>query len=135
MRRAVGTILVDVSASATRRPANATVAISSLGRPPPYPTTSLFRRSLASNVDGNSAESLAREERMRTLLTEHFKPTNLLIQDVSGGCGAMYNMEVESELFKGKTLVAQHRMVNQVLAKEISEMHGLSLKTRAPKKQ
>ena len=26
----------------------------------------------------------------------------------------MYNMEVESELFKGKTLVAQHRMVNQV---------------------
>ncbi|GAB5031302.1 bola-like protein [Nannochloropsis oceanica] len=134
MRRAVGTILVDVSASATRRPANATVAISSLGRPL-YPTTSRFRRSLASDVDGNSAESLAREERMRTLLTEHFKPTNLLIQDVSGGCGAMYNMEVESELFKGKTLVAQHRMVNQVLAKEISEMHGLSLKTRAPKKQ
>ncbi len=26
----------------------------------------------------------------------------------------MYNMEVESHLFKGKTLVAQHRMVNQV---------------------
>jgi len=34
-----------------------------------------------------------------------------------GGCGAMYNMEVESELFKGKTLVAQHRMVNQVRLK------------------
>jgi len=26
----------------------------------------------------------------------------------------MYNMEVESELFRGKALVAQHRMVNQV---------------------
>lgn len=38
---------------------------------------------------------------------------NTLIIEI-GGCGAMYNMEVESELFKGKTLVAQHRMVNQV---------------------
>ena len=28
----------------------------------------------------------------------------------------MYNMEVESPLFKGKTLVAQHRMVNEVSA-------------------
>lgn len=76
----------------------------------------------------------------------------------------MYNMEVESPLFRGKTLVAQHRMVNevrlrfftpnpqgstqsvlidrsshpsfslrQVLAEEIAEMHGLSLKTRPSK--
>lgn len=37
---------------------------------------------------------------------------------VPGGCGAMYNMEVESPLFKGKTLVAQHRMVNEVGAWE-----------------
>lgn len=85
MRRAAGTTLASFSAAATRRPA-ASVASSSLaGRPPLYPTTAtLLRRSLASDADSNSAESLAREERMRTLLMEHFSPTHLLIQDVSG---------------------------------------------------
>jgi hypothetical protein len=77
----------------------------------------------------------------------------------------MYNVEIESPEFAGKSLVAQHRMVNQVrggscphfrdhghgehgggtgvngksitplsqiLAKEIAEIHGMQLKTRAP---
>ncbi len=84
MHRAVGTTLAHFSGVATRRTAQAEVATALLGRPPLYPTTTLLRRSLASDADGNSAESLAREERMRKLLTEHFQPTNLLIQDVSG---------------------------------------------------
>jgi len=46
----------------------------------------------------------------------NFLPSVMLVYQI-GGCGAMYNMEVESELFKGKTLVAQHRMVNQVRLK------------------
>ena len=43
----------------------------------------------------------------------------------------MYSMEVESPLFKGLNMVNQHRMVNDVLKKEIGEMHGLTIKTRA----
>lgn len=46
-------------------------------------------------------------------LLTNILPSKTLTHSI-GGCGAMYNMEVESELFKGKTLVAQHRMVNQV---------------------
>ena len=39
----------------------------------------------------------------------------------------MYKIEVESPLFRGKGLVAQHRMVKAALATEIADMHGLTL--------
>lgn len=42
----------------------------------------------------------------------------------------MYKIEVESPLFRGKSLVAQHRMVKDALKKEIADMHGLTLQTR-----
>lgn len=32
----------------------------------------------------------------------------------SGGCGAMYEIKIESEEFKEKRTVQQHQMVNQV---------------------
>jgi len=47
----------------------------------------------------------------------------------------MYNMEVESELFKGKTLVAQHRMVNQVrLKRDIKKGEKLRMEKEAGNK-
>ena len=33
---------------------------------------------------------------------------------ISGGCGAMYEIFIESEEFRGKRQVQQHRLVNQV---------------------
>lgn len=53
-----------------------------------------------------------------------------VVQDISGGCGSMYKIEVESPLFRGKGLVAQHRMVKDALKAEIADMHGLTLHTR-----
>lgn len=44
----------------------------------------------------------------------------------------MYKIEVESPLFVGKGLVAQHRMVKDALKAEIADMHGLTLLTRPP---
>ncbi len=35
---------------------------------------------------------------------------------VVGGCGSMYEIWIDSELFKEKRLVQQHRMVNEVRA-------------------
>jgi len=52
------------------------------------------------------------------------------VQDVSGGCGAMFKIDVSSAVFKGKSLVEQHRTVNQLLSSEIKEMHGLTLTTK-----
>ncbi|CAM9337985.1 unnamed protein product [Discosporangium mesarthrocarpum] len=54
-----------------------------------------------------------------------------VVEDISGGCGSMYRIEVESPRFMGKALVAQHRMVKDALKEEIAEMHGLTLITRA----
>jgi len=33
---------------------------------------------------------------------------------ISGGCGAMYEIHIESDEFKGKRTVQQHQLVNQV---------------------
>uniref|UniRef100_A0A8B9MTV5 BolA family member 3 n=1 Tax=Accipiter nisus TaxID=211598 RepID=A0A8B9MTV5_9AVES len=50
-----------------------------------------------------------------------------------GGCGAMYEIHIESEDFKEKRMVQQHQMVNQALSEEIKSMHGLRIFTSTPK--
>ncbi|KAF2497328.1 bola-like protein, partial [Lophium mytilinum] len=59
-----------------------------------------------------------------------FDPVNLEVQDISGGCGSMYALDIESARFKGLTVIKQHKLVNQVLADEIKSWHGVQLKTR-----
>ncbi|CCW62638.1 unnamed protein product [Phytomonas sp. EM1] len=51
------------------------------------------------------------------------------VQDVSAGCGSFFNIQVTSPVFTGKSLVQQHRIVNEVLKQEIKEIHGFTLKT------
>lgn len=46
----------------------------------------------------------------------------LQVKDVSGGCGSMFKLEIESEKFRGLTLVRQHKLVTGILKKEIGEM-------------
>ncbi|KAH8704567.1 bola protein [Phaeosphaeriaceae sp. PMI808] len=58
------------------------------------------------------------------------EPVKLEVRDVSGGCGSMYAIEVESPKFRGLTVVKQHKLVNQVLKEEISQWHGVQLRTR-----
>jgi len=57
-------------------------------------------------------------------------PVNLEVQDISGGCGSMYALDIESARFKGLTVIKQHKLVNHVLADEIKSWHGVQLKTR-----
>jgi stress-induced morphogen len=54
------------------------------------------------------------------------------VQDVSGGCGSMYALDIVSEQFKGLPIVKQHRLVNKVLGEEIKKWHGVQMKTKAP---
>ncbi|KAI0069134.1 bola-like protein [Artomyces pyxidatus] len=62
-------------------------------------------------------------------LADRFQPSELLVQDVSGGCGTFYAITIASEAFKGIPIVKQHRLVNEVLKKDIEGIHGLQLKT------
>jgi BolA-like protein 3 len=54
------------------------------------------------------------------------------VQDISGGCGSMFALNIVSEQFKGMPVIKQHRLVNQILREEIKTWHGVQLKTKAP---
>ncbi|KAH4117183.1 hypothetical protein HBI88_142880 [Parastagonospora nodorum] len=58
-------------------------------------------------------------------------PVKLEVQDISGGCGSMYAIEIESPKFAGLTVIKQHKLVNEVLKEEIAKWHGVQLRTRA----
>lgn len=53
----------------------------------------------------------------------------------TGGCGAMYEIFVESEDFRGKRQVQQHRLVNKALGDEVKSMHGLRIFTAIPEEK
>ena len=57
------------------------------------------------------------------------KATDIAVMDVSGGCGAMFEVFVEAPDFKGVSRVKQHQMVNKALKEEIKEMHGVRVST------
>jgi BolA-like protein 3 len=44
----------------------------------------------------------------------------------------MYKIIVESPLFKGKTMVAQHKMITDSIGEDLKNIHGINLKTKIP---
>jgi stress-induced morphogen len=73
-----------------------------------------------------------KERQIWELLMKELECTSLEVQDISGGCGSMYGIDIVSERFRGKGMLAQQRLVNAVLGEEIKGWHGVQLKTRAP---
>eukprot|EP00939_MAST-03C_sp_MAST-3C-sp1_P001376 g1376.t1 len=71
------------------------------------------------------------ESRMEYQLEKALDASSVAVTDISGGCGSMYKVEIESPKFVGVPLVKQHKMVTEVLKTEISEMHGLTISTKA----
>ncbi|KAG9488935.1 bolA-like protein 3 [Eleutherodactylus coqui] len=85
-----------------------------------------LRRSFASKTEG--------EDRIAEVLKTRFPLASLVkVVDISGGCGAMYEIHIESDDFKQKRTVQQHQMVNEALQEEIKAMHGLRIFTSVPK--
>ena len=73
-----------------------------------------------------------KERQIWEMLMRELKAEKLEVQDISGGCGSMYGIEVVSERFRGLSMLRQQRLVNKVLGEEIKGWHGVQLKTRAP---
>ncbi|KAK3825915.1 MAG: bola protein [Benniella sp.] len=71
------------------------------------------------------------EKHLYSKLFDKFQPSKLVVEDISGGCGSMYQVEVVSPLFKDLSMVKQHRLVNETLKEEIKGMHGIRLTTKA----
>jgi len=72
------------------------------------------------------------ELKIFNIIKEELKPIKLEVQDVSGGCGSMYALDIVSDQFKGLNVMKQHRLVNKILGEEIKKWHGVQLKTKAP---
>lgn len=72
------------------------------------------------------------EQSIATILTEKLQPTEVLVQDVSGGCGSMYAIEIASHQFKGQTMLKQQRMVNAALGDLVKAWHGVQIRTKVP---
>ena len=73
----------------------------------------VFRRH-AHRALAHAAAGSSMEEKMKNLLKDQLKAEHVEVEDISGGCGAMYTIQVVAEVFEGKPRVAQHRMVNEV---------------------
>merc|ERR1712062_227715 len=84
-------------------------------------------RSFSDSADASPSQA---EMTLINILKEKFPlATDITVVDISGGCGSMYEIYVESPEFKEMRLVKQHKMVNEALKGEIREMHGLRIST------
>ncbi|GAA6052690.1 hypothetical protein JCM3770_007176 [Rhodotorula araucariae] len=58
--------------------------------------------------------------------------THCQVFDISGGCGASYEVIIVSPSFAGKTTLKKHREVNEKLKDEIAELHAFTQKSYTP---
>uniref|UniRef100_A0A034V251 BolA-like protein 3 n=2 Tax=Endopterygota TaxID=33392 RepID=A0A034V251_BACDO len=89
--------------------------------------TSILTRFLSS-VQQNNAQ-----QQIHQLLTGRFPKANVNVVDVSGGCGAMFEVFVEDKEFEGLSTLKQHKLITQTLKEQIKNMHGVRIHTSIPK--
>lgn len=70
------------------------------------------------------------ESAIAALLAEKLHPSELLVQDVSGGCGSMYAIDITSPEFRGLSVLKQQRLVNQALGDVLKTWHGVQIRTK-----
>lgn len=78
------------------------------------------------------AASARPEDRMVSILKTGLSASIVEVRDVSGGCGAFYNVLVVASSFASMSTMKQHRLVTDLLQKDIVQMHGLTIKTMTP---
>jgi len=73
------------------------------------------------------------EEEVRTRIEQRIPGAEVVAKDLKGD-GRYFRVEVTSSEFQGKSLVSQHRLVQEIFSAEIAsdEMHALSIKTQCP---
>ncbi|RWS15476.1 bolA-like protein 3 [Dinothrombium tinctorium] len=75
------------------------------------------------------------EKRLINALRVKFpEAVTIEVNDISGGCGDMFEIHIVSSVFKDKSYVQQHQLVNEALKEEIKSMHGLRIYTSLPSK-
>ncbi|KAJ9648814.1 hypothetical protein H2201_005076 [Coniosporium apollinis] len=71
-------------------------------------------------------------ETLKSTLVEKLGATHVQIEDMSGGCGQMFEAVIVSPQFAKKTTLARHRLVNTTLKDEIAAIHAWTPKCHTP---
>jgi len=81
-----------------------------------------------------ASSTLTGEPLLKSILKDKFpEAVSIEVEDISGGCGAMYNVSVETSEFSGLSTIKQHRLVTEALKAQIKEMHGVRINTKIAK--
>ncbi|KAJ8108469.1 hypothetical protein OPT61_g8152 [Boeremia exigua] len=80
----------------------------------------------------NAASSGVTPEAIKQKLEAVLGATHVEIEDLSGGCGQMFEAIIVSPQFAKKTTLARHRLVNAALKEEIAAIHAWTPKCHTP---
>jgi stress-induced morphogen len=69
-----------------------------------------------------------------TTLASELQPTELEVEDISGGCGSMFAINITAEAFRGLGMLKQQRLVNGLLKGQMDRegWHGVRVACRVP---
>ncbi|PPQ92352.1 hypothetical protein CVT25_008702 [Psilocybe cyanescens] len=96
-------------------------------------STTTWRAAASANASSPPPPALSEGERViHEKLTAKFAPSQLQVQDVSGGCGTFYAITIASTAFKGLPIVKQHKLVTEALKSDIEGFHGLQVRSFSP---
>ncbi|KAI8089398.1 bola protein [Halteromyces radiatus] len=79
-----------------------------------------------STHSGITAESL------KATIIERLEAQHVQVDDLSAGCGQMFEVVIVSPAFEGLRLLTRHKLVNEKLKEEISKVHAFSQKSYTP---
>ncbi|EFA84047.1 bolA family protein [Heterostelium album PN500] len=68
-------------------------------------------------------------EQLENTLKSGFPDSNIIVEDVSGGCGAKFSIVIGSDKFEGVSLLERHRMANDVIGELMKDIHAINFKT------
>ncbi|KAK5172383.1 bola protein [Cryomyces antarcticus] len=71
-------------------------------------------------------------ETLKTTLIQKLEASHVDVEDLSGGCGQMFEAIIVSPQFAKKPTLARHRLVNTALNKEIAAIHAWTPKCYTP---
>ncbi|XPS74422.1 hypothetical protein M3J09_006541 [Ascochyta lentis] len=80
----------------------------------------------------NAASSGVTPDALKQKLQTSLGATHVEIEDMSGGCGQMFEAIIVSPQFSKKTTLARHRLVNAALKEEIAAIHAWTPKCHTP---
>jgi len=85
-----------------------------------------------SEAEQNQASSGITPEALSAKISHKLEAEHVDIQDLSGGCGQMYEAIIVSPQFTKKTTLMRHRLVNNSLKEEIAAIHAWTPKCFTP---